>query len=241
MQPVELLGQQLAPDRTLLKLIRRGDEYLILSDNQTLMSSRMHGSEEALATLACQHARTLPNPSILVGGLGMGFTLRAALDQLPRNATVVVAELLPAVVEWNRGPHGPLGTLAGYPLHDPRVRVEIADVAFVLRQNPQHFNAILLDVDNGPAAFTAPQNSALYDADGLAAAHAALKPNGVLAVWSARDDAPFAHRLRQAHFAVTIEHVRAHAAATGAVNRAPTKKGRNRGPRHTIFLAHKQL
>jgi spermidine synthase len=243
MNPVELLGQQRAPDSTLLKLVRRGDEYLILADNQTLMSSRMHGSEEALATLACQRARTFADANILVGGLGMGFTLRAALDQLPREATVVIAELLPAVVEWNRGPHGPLGTLAGYPLHDARVRVEIADVAFVLRQNPQHFDAILLDVDNGPAAFTAPQNSALYDADGIAAAHAALKPNGVLAIWSARDDAAFAERLRQAHFTVTVEHVRAHAAAKGAASRATnhaaTKKGRNRGPRHTIFLAHK--
>jgi spermidine synthase len=242
-KPVELLGQQLAPDRTLLKLIRRGDEYLILSDNQPLMSSRQHGSEEALATLAFEHARSLANPHILVGGLGMGFTLRAALEQLPRNATVVVAELLPAVVEWNRGPHGPLGALAGYPLHDPRVRIELVDVALVLRENTQQFDAILLDVDNGPAAFTAPQNSALYDADGIAAAHAALKPNGVFAVWSARDDKQFAHRLRQAQFTVTIEHVRAHAAATDAAspatNHAATKRGRNRGPRHTIFLAHK--
>jgi spermidine synthase len=242
-KPVELLGQQLAPDRTLLKLICHGDEYLILSDNQPLMSSRMHGSEEALATFACQHARGVANPNILVGGLGMGFTLRAALDQLPRNATVVVAELLPAVVEWNRGPHGPLAALAGYPLHDPRVRVEVADVAIILRGNPQQFDAILLDVDNGPAAFTAPQNSALYDAQGIAAAHAALKPRGDLAIWSARDDAQFAHRLRQAHFTVTVEHVRANAAANRDANRATNhpakKKGRNRGPRHTIFLAHK--
>jgi len=240
-KPLNLLGQATSRDGTVLKLVRRADEFIILANGKSLMSSRMHGSEEALATFACRRARTLAQPTVLIGGLGMGFTLRASLDLLPPDAIVVVAEIVPAVVEWNRGPHGPLAALAGYPLHDPRVRVEIADVAFVLRQNPQQFNAILLDVDNGPAAFTAPQNSALYDADGLAAAHAALKPNGVLAVWSARDDAPFAHRLRQAHFAVTIEHVRAHAAATGAVNRAPTKKGRTRGPRHTIFLAHKQL
>jgi spermidine synthase len=235
MKPVELLGQQLARDRTLLKLIRRGEEYLILSDNQPLMSSRMHGSEEALATLACRQARTLPHPRVLVGGLGMGFTLRAALEQLPRNAAVVVAELLPAVVEWNRGPHGPLAALAGYPLHDPRVRMELADVADLLRANRQPFDAILLDVDNGPAAFTAPQNAALYDAPGLAAAHAALKPQGVLAIWSARDDAKFTERLREAHFAVTIKHARAHAAA----NHAATKKSHHRGPRHTIFLAQK--
>jgi spermidine synthase len=232
-KPVEVLGQQLAPDRTLLKLIRRGDEYSILADNQLLMSSRMHSSEEALATLACENARSLAAPSILVGGLGMGFTLRAALDQLPRQARVVVAELLPAVVEWNRGPHGPLGALAGYPLHDPRVCVEIADVAVVVRGHPEHFDAILLDVDNGPAAFTAPQNSALYDAHGIAAAFAALKPTGTLAVWSAREDDHFAHRLRQANFVVRVEAVRARAGG------AATKKGRNRGPRHSIFLARK--
>ena len=248
MKPFELLGQQLAPDRTLLKLTRRGDEYQILADNQILMSSRMHGSEEALATLACQRARELTRPNILIGGLGMGFTLRAALDQLPRDATVVVAELLPAVVEWNRGPLGPL---AAHPLYDPRVRVEIVDVAAILHAGRNQFDAILLDVDNGPAAFTAPQNAALYDASGLATTHAALKSNGTLAVWSARDDAQFVHHLQQSNFTVNVEHVRAHAADTHAANRATTrtanpatslattKKGRNRGPRHTIFLAHK--
>src|SRR5580704_15922790 len=131
-----------------MKLTRRGVEYLILADGAVLMTSRMHGSEEALATLACQHLRTRERPSVLVGGLGMGFTLRATLDLLSADATVVVAELVPAVVEWNRGPLGPL---ARDPLKDTRVRVEMGDVALILRSSREQFDAVLLDVDNGPA------------------------------------------------------------------------------------------
>src|SRR5205809_7625175 len=133
-----------------MKLTRRANEYIILANGKSLMSSRMHGSEEALATLACRRARTLAQPSVLVGGLGMGFTLRATLDLLPPDAVVVVAELLPAVVEWNRGPLGPL---AGHPLKDRRVRVEQGDVGATLRSSVRAFDAILLDVENGPAAF----------------------------------------------------------------------------------------
>src|SRR5580704_10021569 len=162
-----------------MKLIRRGEEYLILADGAILMSSRLHGSEEALATLACQRVRTLEQPSVLIGGLGMGFTLRATLDLLPEDSTVVVAELVPAVVEWNRGP---LAALAGHPLKDTRVRVEIEDVAVVLSSRAGSFDAVLLDVDNGPTAFAASRNDGLYDDRGIAAAFAALKMNGVLAV-----------------------------------------------------------
>jgi hypothetical protein len=125
-KPFELLGQTECPDGTAMKLIRRGDEYLILADGAILMSSRMHGSEEALAALACEGMRRLRQPCVLIGGLGMGFTLRAALDLLSPDATVVVAELVSAVVEWNRGALGPL---AGHPLKDKRVRVETGDVA----------------------------------------------------------------------------------------------------------------
>jgi spermidine synthase len=186
------------------------------------MSSRMHGSEEALATLACRRVRTLEQPCVLVGGLGMGFTLRATLDLLPPDARVVVAELVPAVVEWNRGPLGPL---AGYPLKDNRVRVDVGDVAVTLSSSPAQFDAVLLDVDNGPAAFTASSNAGLYDDRGLAAARAALKMGGVLAVWSAREDRKFEQRLRYGGFAVAVERVRGR-----------LKKG---GPFHTIFLCHK--
>jgi spermidine synthase len=221
-KPFELLGQTLSPDGTVMKLIRRGDEYLIFADGAILMSSRMHGSEEALAKCACQRVRTLERPCVLIGGLGMGFTLRATLDLLSPDATVVVAELVPAVVEWNRGPLGPL---AGHPLKDKRVRVEIGDVAVTLGSRLGQFDAVLLDVDNGPAAFTASNNAGLYDHRGIAAARAALKINGVLAVWAAQDDRKFEQRLRQGRFDVQVRRVRGR-----------LKKG---GPRHTIFLSHK--
>jgi len=221
-KPFELLGQTLSPDGTELKLIRRGDEYLILADGAILMSSRMHGSEEALAALACEGIRRLRQPCVLIGGLGMGFTLRAALDLLPPDATVVVAELVPAVVEWNRGALGPL---AGHPLKDKRVRVETGDVAATLRSGRGQFDALLLDVDNGPAAFTASKNTGLYDKRGIAAARAALKMEGVLAVWAAKEDRSYELRLREGGFDVQVQRVRGR-----------LKMG---GPRHTIFLGHK--
>jgi spermidine synthase len=223
-KPWELLGQTRAPDGAELALTLRGGEYVILANGQSLMSSRMHGSEEALATFACarMRGRAEPHVSVLIGGLGMGFTLRAALDLLPPDADVVVAELLPAIVEWNRGPLGPL---AGHPLKDRRVRVEPGDVAVTLRGSAGAFDAILLDVDNGPAAFATSGNAGLYDDAGLAAARAALRDGGVLAVWSAREDRQFEQRLRYAGFRVEVERVRGR-----------LKKG---GPRHTIFLGSK--
>ena len=136
----------------------------------------------------------------------MGFTLRATLDLLPKSATVVVAELMPAVVDWNRGPLGPL---AGHPLKDRRVRIELEDVAVTLRSNPGRFDAVLLDVDNGPAAFTSTDNTRLYNDAGLAALRAALRPGGVLGVWSAREDRKFEQRLRYGGFHVEVERVRA--------------------------------
>ena len=217
-----MLGQTVSPDGTDMKLIRRGDEYLILADGAILMSSRMHGSEEALATFACQRVRTLERPSVLIGGLGMGFTLRATLDLLPADGTVVVAELVPAVVEWN---YGPLGPLAGQPLEDKRVRVERGDVAVILSSRLGPFDAVLLDVDNGPAAVTASSNAGLYDRQGIAATHAALKMNGVLAVWATREDRKFEQRLGDGGFDVQVQRVRGR-----------LKRG---GPHHTIFLGHK--
>ena len=160
MKPLEILGEALTPAGSDMTLARRDTEYIILANGKPLMSSRMHGSEEALATFACRHARTLEEPCVLVGGLGMGYTLRATLDVLPREATVIVAELVPAVVEWNRGPLGPL---AGHPLKDKRARIESGDVAETLRGGINRFDAILLDVDNGPTAFTSSINDRLYD------------------------------------------------------------------------------
>ena len=204
-----------------MSLTRQGSEYVILAGGKPLMSSRMHGSEEALAAFGCRDARTRETPCVLVGGLGMGFTLRATLDLLPRSATVVVAELVPAVVEWNRGPLGPL---ADHPLKDARVQIEIGDVGSTVRASRRRFDAMLLDVDNGPAAFTASHNTGLYDDAGLAAARAALTPGGVLAIWSAWEDRRFEQRLRHGGFSVRVERVRAR-----------LKKG---GPRHTIFIGH---
>ena len=229
MKPFERIAQALSPDGTVLQLVRRDDEYAILAGGQQLMSSRMHGSEESLAALGCRRAGGLREPAVLIGGLGMGFTLRAALNLLPAAATVVVAELVAEVVEWNRGALGPL---AGHPLGDPRVRVEIGDVAATLRSGSvfgansgeERFDAVLLDVDNGPGAFTDSGNAALYGESGIASALASLRPEGVLAVWSAREDRKFEQRLRNGGFSVKVERVRGHA---------------GKGARHTIYLAQK--
>jgi spermidine synthase len=218
MKPWEALGTVTA-DGITLKLARHDSEFLLLADGLPLMSSRMHGSEDDLATIGCRLARLLPAPCVLVGGLGMGFTLRAALDLLPPAATVVVSELMPAVVEWNRGVLAPL---AGRPLDDPRVRVVERDVLEVLRANRTGFDAALLDIDNGPSALTSHRNGALYADGGIAAARAALKPAGVLAVWSSFADQQYARRLRNGGFDVVMERVRGHA---------------RRGPNHLIYVA----
>jgi spermidine synthase len=221
-KPWELLGEARTPDGSLMALMRRDREHVILANGKPLMSSLMHGSEEALAALACQRARMMHQPCALVGGLGMGYTLRAALDALPANANVSVAELLPAVVDWNRGP---LAALAGEPLKDPRVTVLLDDVATVLERSAGRFDVLMLDVDNGPSAFSESANAALYTDRGLASAKTALKPDGVLAIWSARDDRKFEQRLRYNGFRVEVSRVRAR-----------LKKG---GPRHTIFVGYK--
>jgi spermidine synthase len=220
MKPWEVLGQTRTPDGTELTLTRHTSEYLILADRQILMSSRMHSSEDALAVLGCARARTMSHPKVLVGGLGMGFTLRAALDVLPPTARVVVTELIPAVLEWNRGP---LGALAGHPLDDPRVETEVGDVGAAMRSNQDSFDAVLLDVDNGPAALTASSNAGLYDDRGLAAARASLTLDGVLAIWSPTHDRRFEQRLRLAGFTVRKERVSGRA-----------KRG---GLKHTIIIA----
>jgi spermidine synthase len=217
-KPTELLGETRAPDGTHIALTRQDREFIILAGGRPLMSSRMHGSEQALAMFGCRHVRRA-RPRVLVGGLGMGFTLRATLDALPADADVLVAELVPAVVEWNRGPLGPL---AGHPLRDRRTRVVLGDVGETIRASRAAFDAILLDVDNGPDAFTAAGNSGLYSDGGLSAVRDALAPGGRLAVWSAWEDRKFEQRLRYAGFDVEVQRVRAR-----------LKQG---GPRHTIFI-----
>jgi spermidine synthase len=222
LKPWELIGETRTPDGSDMRLTRRDGEYVIHVNGKTLMSSRLHGSEEELATLACRHVADMDQPHVLVGGLGMGFTLRSTLDQVAPEATVTVAELVPAVVEWNRGP---LGEITGHPLQDSRVCVEGQDVALSLRAQPERFDAIMLDVDNGPTAFTTEENLDLYGNDGIAAAATALRAGGVLAVWSAWDDKKFEHRLRYHGFETRAETVRAR-----------LKKG---GAQHVIFVGVK--
>jgi spermidine synthase len=219
----ELLGRSETPDGTDLTLMRHDRECVIFADGKPLMSSRMHGSEEALATFGCDRARRRLQPRVLVGGLGMGFTLRAALELLPPDATILVSELVPAVVEWNRGM---LGAFAQRPLDDRRVSVVIDDVVDVLRRSRRAFDAILLDVDNGPRPFTASTNAELYGNGGVAAARMALDDEGTLAVWSAWDDRKFQQRLRHHGFTVDVRRVRAR-----------LRKG---GPEHVIFVGHQE-
>ncbi len=201
-----------------LRLLQRNDEFSIRIAGKTgeLMNTRLHGSEDALAELACERVADRSGARVLVGGLGMGFTLAAALKTLGEDAEVVVAELVPGVVEWN---HGLLGDAAGRPLEDPRSRVSLGDVGELLRREPGGFDAIMLDVDNGPEGLTQRENDWLYSPRGLAAAQQALRPDGVLAVWSAGPDPAFTERLRRVGLLVEEVTVRAHRAGKGAKHR----------------------
>lgn len=208
-----------------LCLYRRGEqlEFSIQISGyiSELMNSRMHASEDALAELGCALIAGRPAPHVLVGGLGMGFTLAAALKALGPRGVVTVAELVPEVVEWNKGP---LGACAAFPLRDSRTRVHVGDVAELLRRGHANYDAVLLDVDNGPEGMTHHGNDWLYSPSGLAAAQRTLRPGGVLAIWSATPDTRFTRRLQQAGFRVEVQTVRAR----------PGK-----GTRHTIWLAHR--
>jgi spermidine synthase len=218
-KPFERLARATAPDGTVLTLCRRDGTYVIRAGHEELMSTRRFHSEERLAELVCLPLRESPEPRVLIGGLGFGFTLRAALAALPADASVVVAEIVPEVVEWNQNPEYPLASEA---LADPRVELRHADVADVLRDCPGAFDAIMLDVDNGAAALTTGANAGLYRKAGVRRAAAALRPGGRLAYWSAEADPRFEAVLRAAGLEVEVERVRAHATAGG---------------RHTLFVA----
>ena len=220
MIPWELLDTATAPDGDTLRLWRRGTEISIrLSDGNELMNSRLGGSEEALARLALGGARA--GARVLIGGLGLGFTLRAALAELGPAAQVTTAEIVPALIGWARGPAADV--FAGC-LDDPRSEVVAADVAACIAAPPPGgWDAILLDVDNGPDGLTRAGNDALYGPGGLAAARAALGRGGALAIWSAAPDPRFTRRLREAGF-------------TAETHTVPAGRGR-RGPRHTIWIA----
>jgi spermidine synthase len=213
--PWQELGRASVPTGDLV-LARRGDEYAIRLRGAELMNSRAHASEELLATLGCAGLTKRSQVRVLIGGLGMGFTTRAALGALAPDACVEVVELLPEIVAWNRGP---LAHLADHPLDDPRVEVIVADVADRMRDATAAYHAILLDVDNGPDAFTTPTNAALYGVRGLERARRALVPGGVLGVWSVADDRGFTGRLRGVGFSVEQHRVpaRAHSGARHVV------------------------
>jgi spermidine synthase len=214
MIPWTLLDSAQVPgDGGEIRLYQRGSEYSIRVGSYELMNNRVHGSEDALASIVCERLRDRDAARVLVGGLGMGFTLAGVLRDIGPRGEVVVAELVPAVVEWNRGP---LAAFAGNPLADPRVSVREGDVGQVIRSETAAFDAILLDVDNGPAGLTSQMNDRLYGAAGLRAAHRALRPNGLLAVWSAGPDPSFTRRLQQTGFDAEEVRVRGRGKAGGS-------------------------
>jgi spermidine synthase len=213
MIPWSVLDTAQVPGGGEIRLKQRGTEFAIMLGQNELMNSRLSGSEEALATIACGKIRDRKTPRILIGGLGMGFTLRAALAALGPDARIVVAELVPAVVAWASGP---MAEVFGTSLTDPRVSIREADVVNLIRSDASTFDAILLDVDNGPEGLTQKANDALYDLKGLSAARAALRPGGVLAVWSSAPNPKFAWRLRKAGFEVEEVQVRANGSRGGA-------------------------
>jgi spermidine synthase len=219
MKPLERLGQAHTPDGTLLEFLRHDDAYLIRADGVELMSTRRHFSEDRLAEVACAPLANVAEARVLIGGLGLGFTLRAALKYLRSDAEVVVAELVQSVIDWNANPDYALSHEA---MNDTRVHVVHDDVTNVLAANPAAFNAIMLDTDNGPAGMIMSENAKLYVARGIGLTMAALRPDGMIGYWSVSDDNAFVGELQRAGLRVQTERVRAHETA---------------GPMHTLYIA----
>ncbi|KQN26185.1 spermidine synthase [Sphingomonas sp. Leaf33] len=218
MTPRELLDTAPVPGGAPLRLFRHGRDHIIMLDRNELMNTRMSGSEEALATMTIERLGHRPAPHLLIGGYGMGFTLRAALAKLGKDARVTVAELVPQIIDWAKGP---MAALTAGCLDDPRTTIAITDVADAIRHGP--YDAILLDVDNGPDGVVRDANDRLYTMAGLDRARQALTPGGILAVWSAGDDASFTRRLKDSGFHVDEVAVRA--------------RSNGKGPRHVIWFA----
>lgn len=218
MKKLERLGEARTPDGTMLELFRHDGDYLIRADGAELMSTRHHHSEDRLAELACAPLREVAGARVLIGGLGLGFTLKKALRILPDDARVVVAELVREVIDWNENPDH---QLAGAALRDPRVELRHADVGDVLREVAGAFDAIMLDVDNGPDPMTTSGNGSLYTDAGVRAAAAALRPGGRVVYWSAQDDRKFERTLRRAGLATEVARVWSHG---------------TKGTLHTLFV-----
>jgi len=224
MIPRELLGTAIVPGGgEELRLFRRRGDYMIVLDRNELMNSRMSGSEEALAVMTIERLRGRAAPHLLIGGYGMGFTLRAALAELGTDARVTVAELVPEIIDWAQGA---MAELSAGCLDDPRLTLDMVDVGLLIREKQGHYDAILLDVDNGPDGLMRAANNALYSRSGLAAAKAALTPGGILAVWSAAPDVKFAKALSEAGFVVDEVAVRA--------------RSNGKGAKHVIWFAAKR-
>lgn len=218
---IELDRSPLPGSRDELILGQRGDDFIIRVDNTDLMTSRMSSSEEALASMTAYRCVPKSGMRVLIGGLGMGYTTATALTSFPDDTEVITAELMPKVVEWNQKFYG---HLAGHPLKNPRSKIHLGDVGARIAERAGDFDAIMLDVDNGPDNLTVPENQGLYGVRGLKAAYAALRPNGVLAVWSVFHDDPFTRRLEATGFTVDFKGVRAH---------------KGRGQKHYIWFAQK--
>ena len=222
MIPRETLATAQVPGGEPLRLVRRGGDFIIMLDRNELMSSRMSGSEEALANMGCARIAGRAKPHVLVGGYGMGFTLRACLAALGRDGRVTVAEIVPEIIDWAKGP---MAAMTAGGIDDPRTAIHLGDVGALLAGSTGLFDAILLDVDNGPDGLSRQGNDALYSHAGLARARAALKPGGTLAVWSAAPDKAFARRFAESGFAVDEVVVAA--------------RSNGKGPRHTIWFGRR--
>ncbi|MCC6242529.1 MAG: hypothetical protein IT353_06785 [Gemmatimonadaceae bacterium] len=219
MKPYKKLGEARTPNGTLIALYEHDGDYLIRADGVELMSTRRHLSEDRLAEVVCAPLATKRHARVLIGGLGLGFTLRAALHHLGPDAEVWVAEFLPEVIAWNGNPEYRLSSEA---MQDPRTIIVQEDIVKVLKANLGHFDAIMLDTDNGQDGMLMSENARLYDLRGIVATIAALRANGAIAYWSVGDDPRFVDALQRTGLAVRLERVRAHATA---------------GPMHTIYVA----